>query len=469
MKPYPEYKETGLAWLPKIPKHWELNRGKNLFIKANRPVSDNADVVTCFRDGVVTLRKNRRLTGFTESIKEIGYQGIRTGDLVIHVMDAFAGAIGVSDSDGKGTPVYSVCIAKKPAMTNNYYFAHLVRVMAKTGYIQSLYRGIRERSSDFRFEVFANQILPVPPVDEQAQIVRYLDAMTATINKLIRAKKKQIALLQEQKQAIINQAVTKGLDPHAEMKDSGIDWLGKIPKHWRLKRLGHFSSFQNGISAPGKYFGHGFPFMGYGEVYNYYELPQTLTELAQSTSEEQRRYSILAGDVFFTRTSETIEEIAFSSVCLKTIPQATFSGFLIRVRPQPENIFPRYAKYYFRSQCVRNYFVKEMNLVTRASLSQRLLRNLPVLLPNLSEQKEIAAYLEKKCSELAFIIAQCEKEITLATEYKNSLILSAVTGKIDLRNTKVEFVASDDQPIKDDSDLEADEESEPISTEGNEG
>ena len=164
LRPYELKQVNDIPWIERIPAHWDIQRGKAVYKKLNRPTRSNDEVVTCFRDGVVTLRKNRRTTGFTESIKEIGYQGIRKGDLVIHVMDAFAGAIGVSDSDGKGTPVYSVCEAKVDL--NNYYYAYVIREMAKTGFIQSLYRGIRERSSDFRFEVFANQDLPIPPRSE---------------------------------------------------------------------------------------------------------------------------------------------------------------------------------------------------------------------------------------------------------------------------------------------------------------
>ena len=107
--PYNDYKPSGVEWLGDIPAHWSIERAKWLFEKMERPVREEDEVVTCFRDGVVTLRKNRRVLGFTESLKEIGYQGIRRGDLVIHAMDAFAGAIGVADADGKGTPVYSVC------------------------------------------------------------------------------------------------------------------------------------------------------------------------------------------------------------------------------------------------------------------------------------------------------------------------------------------------------------------------
>ena len=160
LHPYPTYKHhavtrgldpnarlrpSGIEWLGDVPDHWRIERAKWLFHKMERPIRDTDEVVTCFRDGMVTLRKNRRELGFTESIKEIGYQGIRRGDLVIHSMDAFAGAIGVSDSDGKGTPVYSVCRAT--SLANPYYYAYLLREMARSKWIQSLAKGIRERSS----------------------------------------------------------------------------------------------------------------------------------------------------------------------------------------------------------------------------------------------------------------------------------------------------------------------------------
>lgn len=193
MSGYENYTLSPVPWIKQMPEHWGLVRGKNLYQKMQRPTSDTDEVVTCFRDGTVTLRKNRRTTGFTESLKETGYQGIRKGDLVIHVMDAFAGSIGVSDSDGKGTPVYSVCQAK--GNSNNQYYALLLREMARSGYIQSLYRGIRERSSDFRFEVFAAQFYPVPPREEQDQIVRFLDWKVSSINKMIAIKEKRRSLI----------------------------------------------------------------------------------------------------------------------------------------------------------------------------------------------------------------------------------------------------------------------------------
>lgn len=199
-------KQSGVSWIGEIPEHWEVKRAKNMFIRMAREVRDEDAVITCFRDGQVTLRKNRRVDGFTESLKEIGYQGIRKGDLVIHQMDAFAGSIGVSDSDGKGTPVY-ICLQPKGDCSNNYYM-YLLREMARTGFIKSLYRGIRERSSDFRYETFAKLFLPIPPLSEQRAIVSYIEAKTASINKLIDAYEQQVERIKEYKQRLISDAVT---------------------------------------------------------------------------------------------------------------------------------------------------------------------------------------------------------------------------------------------------------------------
>lgn len=201
-------KDSGVKWIGEIPAHWDLLRAKNIFERQFRPVRDCDEVVTCFRDGQVTLRKNRRVEGFTESLKEIGYQGIRKGDLVIHQMDAFAGSIGVSDSDGKGTPVYICCLPKDSKNVNVYFYAYLLREMARSGFIKSLYRGIRERSSDFRFDTFAVQWLPLVPIEEQQEIVTYIETKVANINQLCQAERSQIEKLKEYKQRLISDVVT---------------------------------------------------------------------------------------------------------------------------------------------------------------------------------------------------------------------------------------------------------------------
>lgn len=203
-------KESGIEWLGKIPAHWEMMRAKYMFNKEKRAVRTNDKVVTCFRDGQVTLRENRRISGFTESLTETGYQGVRKGDLVIHQMDAFAGAIGVSDSDGKGTSVYHCCTPK--GNYSPHYYAHLIREMARSGYIESLYRGIRVRSSDFNYDTFSKQYLPIPPREEQDAIVSYLQSRITIIDNYIAKLKEEINYLQEYKQRLISDVVTGKVD-----------------------------------------------------------------------------------------------------------------------------------------------------------------------------------------------------------------------------------------------------------------
>ena len=174
----------------------------------------------------------------------------------------------------------------------------------------------------------------------------------------------------------------------------------------------------------------GHPFISYGDAYKNESILEIPSGLADSSLVEQKRYSIKVGDVLFTRTSETIEEVGFSSVCYIDIPKATFSGFLIRFRPKGSILYKGFSKFYFRSFLHRSFFAKEMNIVTRASLGQDLLKKMPVMLPNLDEQKNIANFLEHKTGRIDLIILKIKKQIVLLNEYKQGLIYNAVTGKI---------------------------------------
>jgi len=208
LNPNVKMKDSGVEWIGEIPESWEVLKAKYLFIKQERPVRKDDDIVTCFRDGQVTLRVNRKTEGFTNALKEHGYQGIRKGDFVIHNMDAFAGAIGVSDSDGKSTPVYSVCTPFNKEVTNCFYYAYFMREIARRGFIQSLTKGIRERSTDFRFNDFANLFLPIPSIHEQNMIVAYIKEKSLKIATAISLKEQEIEKLKEYKAALINSAVT---------------------------------------------------------------------------------------------------------------------------------------------------------------------------------------------------------------------------------------------------------------------
>lgn len=210
-------------------------------------------------------------------------------------------------------------------------------------------------------------------------------------------------------------------------KDSGVQWLGEIPSHWECVRLKNLGTCQNGVSKGGDYFGEGFPFVSYSDAYKNIVLPTTVQGLARSSEDDRVAYSVEKGDVLFTRTSETIDEIGFASTCLETIKDSVFAGFLIRFRPNTCSIIPEYYKYYFRSMHLRKFFTKEMNIVTRASLSQQLLGQLKVLIPSINEQKSISLYLDRKCNELDEWLSKKQMEVEHLLELKQRIIADAVT------------------------------------------
>ena len=199
-----EMKDSGIEWIGEIPATWDIIRGKYLLKYLQKPVKEDDGVITCFRDGEVTLRSNRREDGFTMSDKEIGYQGIDAGDLVVHGMDGFAGAIGISDSRGKASPVLNVMDTKQ----NKRYIMYYLRSMAYSDVFVALATGIRVRSCDLRWNKLADLPYPVPNVEEQTAIVEYIDETLEKTDAVISEKKAQLETLDEYKKSLIYEYVT---------------------------------------------------------------------------------------------------------------------------------------------------------------------------------------------------------------------------------------------------------------------
>lgn len=204
LDPTAPMKDSGIEWIGKIPEGWKVRRGKSVLNLLGKPVLDTDEVITCFRDGEVTLRKNRREDGFTFSDKEIGYQGIDIGDLVVHGMDGFAGAIGISDSRGKASPVLIVLDSNQ----NKKYLMYYLRSMAYRDIFLALSTGIRVRSCDLRWNKLSLLPFLVPSLEEQDEIVDYIDSKLNQIDTLIALKQSKIEKLQEYKKSLIYECVT---------------------------------------------------------------------------------------------------------------------------------------------------------------------------------------------------------------------------------------------------------------------
>ncbi|GHW26594.1 restriction endonuclease subunit S [Vibrio cholerae] len=360
------------------------------------------------------------------------YQIFEKDDLVFKLIDLEnikTSRVGIVHERGIMSPAYIRVSASSNSIYPRFYYWYFFAL-----YLTNIYNKL---GGGVRQNLTAGDLLeiPVPLIDIslQKQVSTFLDHETQRIDSLIEEKQTFIKLLKEKRQALISHVVTKGLNPNVEMQDSGIEWIGQVPKHWGISKVRYLGQCQNGINIGGEFFGHGTPFVSYGDVYNNTSLPEKVQGLVLSTEKDRDNYSVIAGDVLFTRTSETIEEIGFSAVCKSTIEQAVFAGFLIRFRPDEGNLEVGFSEYYFRNEKLRAFFAKEMNLVTRASLSQDLLKKMPVLLPPIDEQNEIANYLQAECNKFSEIFAETEKTILLLKERRTSLISAAVTGKIDVR------------------------------------
>lgn len=421
MKEYPEYKETGLYWYEKIPCNWKLQKAKYLFNKESRPLKPEYETVTCFRDGEVTLRKKRRTTGFTESLQENGYQGVMPGDLVIHVMDAFAGATGVSDSEGKCTPVYNICTAKIAGI-NNYFYAYFLRFMAWSGYIVSLSKGIRERSTEFRFDVFGNQFLPIPPISEQNTIVRYLDYKTKQIDEFVSAKEKEITLLEEFKRSLISDYVSKG-NSQTEMKESGIEWIHKIPKHWKTLML--FQCAEEYFKSNKDIHHQNLLSLSYGKIKR-----KDINTKGGLLPESFDNYQVVKKGNIILRLTDLQNDHRSLRTGLVTETGIITSAYVC-IKPR-ENVTPEYLHWILRCCDLHKVFYG-MGGGVRQSIGYTDISKMYFPIPPLEEQNVIADYLDKKTSEIDTLITSIQKQIALVKELRTKIIADAVTGKIDVR------------------------------------
>ena len=411
-----EYKDSGIEWIGQIPKEWNAIRLKYLCTiqTGNKDTQDaTSDGIYPFYVRSPKVEKSETYSFDGEGILMAG-DGVGAGRVFHHVFGKYA----------VHQRVYR--LANITGINSSFLFYYISNLFGK-----EMDRGSAQSTvPSVRLPMLQNFIISAPSFSEQQKIADYLDKVCGEVDEMVALQETMIEELKAYKQSVITEAVTKGLNPNVPMRDSGIDWIGEIPEHWGTQRLKTLGWTQNGISQSGDYFGedYAYPFVSYSDAYKNYSLPSP-SGRANSSEEDRQRYSLIEGDVLFTRTSETIEEIGFASTCIETIPNSVYSGFLIRFRPTSDKLFKGFSKYYFRSHVHRAYFVKQMNIVTRASLGQDLLKNLVVLLPPIDEQHSIVSYLDTKCSEIDSLIALKQAKIEELKEYKKSVIYEYVTGK----------------------------------------
>ena len=443
LQPYPAYGDSGVEWLGKVPEHWRTVRAKRLFRKMDRPVRPDDEVVTCFRDGTVTLRRNRRELGFTESLKEIGYQGVRRGrsrnprDGCLRRRlrcrrfgrEEYAGVCGLC-TEGRECEL------------------SLLRILCSGDGQEPVDSGSlkrRERAVD-RLSLqatFGNQWVPVPPSREQATIVRFLDHTDRRIRRYIRAKEGLIELLEEQKQAIILQAVTGQIDvrtgqPYPAYKDSGVEWLGEVPEHWGMVANKAMLSRRKVLV---------------GENHTQFRL-LSLTKsgvIVRDLSTGRGKFSADMG------TSQEVwkGDLVF---CLFDVPETPRT---IGLSGHDGMITGAYTVFECDRPLLRQFLEAFYIAMDDRKLLEPLysgLRNTippsrflgaktPV--PSRDEQGAILGYLHDSRTVADSAVTLAEREVDLLNEYRTRLIADVVTGKLDVREAaaslpEVDPLASDE-------------------------
>lgn len=426
MAEYIEYKDSGIPWIGNIPAHWDIQRGKNILTLMDRPVKSDDEVITCFRDGEVTLRKNRREDGFTVSLQEIGYQGIEPGDLVVHGMDGFAGAIGVSDSRGKATPVLNVMDSSH----NKRYLMYYLRMSAYKDVFMSLSTGIRVRSCDLRWNKLSVFPFVLPDRDEQDKIVDYIDDSVKRIDSVIAEAKASIEEYKAWKASIIYEAVTKGLDPNVEMKDSGVEWIGMMPTTWSACALKQLTTKIGSGKTPSGgaevYTTEGVMFLRSQNVYNTGLELDSVSFISEEIDETMANTRVQYQDVLLNITGGSIGRCCLYD--LEGIP-ANVNQHVCILRADKTKLLPQFIRYFWNSASGPKVVAQHQTGGNRQGLNFEQIGSTKIPCCSIEEQEQIVSHLDNKCGRIDEVISEKETLITDLEAYKKSLIFEVVTGK----------------------------------------
>ncbi len=416
---YESYKDSGVEWLGEIPSHWQLLRTKNIFHLVTEPAPKNNDeeLLSVYSDIGVKPRKELEERGNKASTTD-GYWFVKKGDVVVNKLLAWMGAIGVSDYDGVTSPAYDILRAYKAIDSKFYHY--LFRNPICISKLKQHSKGIMEMRLRLYFDEFGNIKIPYPPIEEQKRIVEFLDRKTSEIDQAIAQKQRLIELLQEQKAILINQAVTKGLDPNVPMCDRGVDWIGEIPAHWDVVRSRYLFKEQNERSLNGSEI-----HLCMSQKLGLVPSDELKEKTLQSESYEGAKLCKKA-DLVLNRLKAHLG--VFSVARCDGLVSPDYSVF----RLQNQDMTPEYFENLFKT----NQYISEFNkrvkgiVVGFYRLYTDAFNDIACLCPPETEQVEIRNWIFMLNQEFRVVENAINTEIEKLTELKTVLVSNAVTGKI---------------------------------------
>lgn len=413
-----KFKDSGIFWQPFVPMEWKVTRLKHAIIKLNRERNPEDELLVCSNSGEVKKRGDSKL-GLVAESNDI-YQGVKVGDLLIHGMDTWHGAIAVSHDDGMCTPVVHVCDSSQ----NKEFIAFYLRNMANQKIFKLISNGVRQNTSDFRsWDKLANIPIPLPPLIEQEKIVSFLEDKTSKIDTYVAEKEKEIQLLQELKQKTIADAVTKGLNSDVKMTDYSSLITSSHPNHWKILRNKSF------LSLTGEKVGN--------RASEFVLLSLTTKGVIVRDLESGKGKFPKDFDTYqFVRKGELVFCLFDIDETPRTVglvdTEGMITGAYTTFKVNSEIALPEYVYNYFL--CVDNIkALKPYYSGLRKTVRADKFLQIYIPLPPLDEQRAIVAYIDEKCQKIDTLVSELQAEIDNMKEYKQRLIADCVTGQVNVQ------------------------------------
>ena len=448
MKPYPDYKDSGVAWLGQIPAHWDVLQNRALFKeRITKGRIDEELLSVTMKEGIIKQKELLSESSKKDSSNEdkSNYKLVMPDDLAYNKMRMWQGAVGASKFQGLVSPAYVVIQPKSDV--NSWYYHYLFRIPAYTNESYRHSYGICDDQLSLRYEDFKVMSSPKPPIEEQQKIVRFLDDKCEKIDRFIASKQRMAALLREQKQAVISAAVTGKLNACVSCAPCGScvknlnandangardakAWLGEIPCHWEVASVKNFYNIQLGkMLQPEKKFHDdiSFPYLKALHVQWFRVEQDSLPEMWGQPSDIEK-YGVKSGDLLVCEGGEGGRAAIITNISTPCIIQNALHR--VRSKTRAELKFLQYVMYAISSL---GWFDAICNRATIAHFTKEKFGSLKIPMPPLEEQQAIIQYIEKESHKIDTIIARTEREIALMQEYRARLIADVVTGQIDVR------------------------------------
>jgi type I restriction enzyme S subunit len=448
LKPYPSYRDSGVPWLGELPEHWEVMPNRTIFKEVKEKGHPDEEMLSVtIAQGVIKQTSLLSDTSKKDSSNEdkSKYKLVCPGDIAYNKMRAWQGAVGASGHRGIVSPAY---IVVRPRETNNpRYFHYLFRTPAFMSEAERWSYGISSDQWSLRPEEFKQIYCFVPSLPEQQAIVRYLNYLDKRIRRYVHTKKRLIALLNEQKQAIIHQAVTRGLDPNVKLKPSEVEWLGEIPEHWEIKQLKYWARINQNTLSEDTATDYEFDYIDIGTVGAGYLIKRP-DRIRFINAPSRARRILQKNDTIVSTVRTYLKSVYFISEEISNLIAST--GFAV-LTPQPE-LVPEY----FGSVAQDRTFIDQVMAnsvgVAYPAIAETRLASIKLAIsPNIFEQQTISKYITSKTQPLVEAIAKTRHEIDLLNEYRTRLMADVVTGKLDVREAAANLPVEAEEEAIDES------------------